>query len=168
MVVHPSVYKTTPKVADMEDMTPREIDQFLTCARVGRIGMSLDEGPYVVPVGYAYSGGKIFFHTCKTGMKMEAIRKNPNVCFEVDEATSDMSLFKSVIIFGRAEIIEDREGMTPFLQKLIDKYRVPVAFEEYMRRPGRDLEGEMRAVRICLIHPKQITGKKVARKNGNF
>ena len=47
-----------------EEMTPKEIDQFLTCARVGRLGISLENGPYIVPVGYAYANGKIFFHTC--------------------------------------------------------------------------------------------------------
>ncbi|MEM1524553.1 MAG: pyridoxamine 5'-phosphate oxidase family protein [Nitrososphaerales archaeon] len=152
----------------MEDMTPKEIDQFLTCARVGRIGVITNEGPYIVPVGFGYSNGKIFFHTCEKGIKMDSIRKNPNVCFEVDEAISDASLAKSVIIMGYAEIIEDRERMIPYLQKLIDKYRVPVPFDEYMSRPGRDKEKELSAVRICLITPKRVSGKKIVRKDSNF
>lgn len=152
----------------MEDMTPKEIDQFLTCARVGRIGVITNEGPYIVPVGFGYSNGKIFFHTCEKGIKMDSIRKNPNVCFEVDEAISDASLAKSVIIMGYAEIIEDRERMIPYLQKLIDKYRVPIPFDEYMSRPGRDKEKELKAVRICLITPKSVSGKKIVRKDSNF
>lgn len=43
-----------------EEMTLKEIEQFLTCARVGRLGISLESGPYIVPVGYAYADGKIF------------------------------------------------------------------------------------------------------------
>jgi len=143
-----------------EEMTSKEIDQFLTCARVGRLGISLENGPYIIPVGYAYANGKIFFHTCNKGMKMDAIRRNPNVCFEVDEALSDTSMYKSVIIFGSAEIIEDKEKMIPYLQKLIDKYRVPESFDKYMSKPGRNKEKELKAVRICIITPKKITSKK--------
>jgi nitroimidazol reductase NimA-like FMN-containing flavoprotein (pyridoxamine 5'-phosphate oxidase superfamily) len=153
-------------VAEMsaEEMTQKEIDHFLTCARVGRLGICLENGPYIVPVGYAYSKGKIFFHTCNKGLKIEGIKKNPNVCFEVDETLSDASMFKSVIIFGTAEIIDDKEEMIPHLQKLIDKYRVPESFNEYMSKPGRNREKELEAVRICLITPKKITSRKYVKK----
>jgi nitroimidazol reductase NimA-like FMN-containing flavoprotein (pyridoxamine 5'-phosphate oxidase superfamily) len=122
--------------------------------------MVLEEGPYVVPVGYAYSDGKVFFHTCCKGLKMGGLRRNSNVCFEVDEALSDATMWMSVIIFGRAEIIEDEQKMIPYLQKLIDKYRVPLNFDEYMRKPGRNRESELKAVRICLITPTKITGRR--------
>jgi hypothetical protein len=144
-----------------EEMTTKEIDQFLSCARVGRLGLMLENGqPYVVPVGYAYAEGKIFFHTCNKGLKMNAIRRNANVCFEVDEALSDTSMFKSVIIFGTAKIISDKVKMIPYLQKLIDKYRIPESFDTYMSKPGRNREKELKAVRICIITPKKTTGKK--------
>lgn len=152
----------------VEEMSGPEIDQFLTCARVGRIGMILKEAPYIVPVGYAYSEGKIFFHSCQGGLKMEAMRKNPNVCFEVDESISDGSLAKSVIIWGKIEIIEEKEKMIPYLQKLIDKYRVPVTFSEYMRRGNRNVKEELEQVRICLIHPTTVCGRKLIRRNSNF
>ena len=149
----------------VEEMTPAEIDQFLTCARVGRLGVSLKDGPYIVPVGYVYSNGKIFFHTCKEGLKMDTIKRNPNVCFEVDEALSDISMFKSVIAFGTAEIIDDEEEMIPCLQKLIDKYRVPETFDKYMSKPGKNREKELKAVRICVITPRKITGRKLMPKD---
>jgi len=144
-----------------EEMTVKEIEQFLTCARVGRLGICLESGPYVVPVGYACADGKIFFHTCNKGLKMDGVRKNPNVCFEVDEALSDTSMFRSVIIFGTAEIIDEKEKKIPYLQKLINKYRIPENFDKYMSKPGRNREKELEAVRICVITPKKITGKKL-------
>jgi nitroimidazol reductase NimA-like FMN-containing flavoprotein (pyridoxamine 5'-phosphate oxidase superfamily) len=144
-----------------EEMNQKEIDQFLACARVGRIGIVLENGqPYVVPVGYAYADGKIFFHTCNKGLKTNAIRHSANVCFEVDEALSDTSMFKSVIMFGTAEIISDKAKMIPYLQKLIDKYRVPETFDNYMNKPGRNRKKELQTVRICIITPKKITGRK--------
>jgi nitroimidazol reductase NimA-like FMN-containing flavoprotein (pyridoxamine 5'-phosphate oxidase superfamily) len=145
-------------VAPIHAMTQAEIDQFLMCARVGRIGVMLEEGPYVVPVGFGWSEGKVFFHSCEKGVKMDGIRANPNVCFEVDETLSDTSLSKSVIIMGRVEVIQERRRMIPYLQKLIDKYRVPVAFGEYMKRGGRRLDEELERVRICLITPNKMSG----------
>ena len=91
---------------------------------------------------------------------MEAIRSNPNVCFEVDESLSDASLAKSVIIMGRAEVIEDKKEMIPYLQLLINKYRVPEEFETYIRKPGRNRDKELSMVRIVVITPTQMTGKK--------
>jgi len=144
-----------------EEMTKAEIERFLVCARVGRLGVTLEDGtPYIVPLGYAYADGEISFHTCEKGLKMKALRQNANVCFEVDETLSDASMFKSVIIFGTAEIISDKTKMIPYLQRLIDKYRVPENFDTYMSKLGRDREKELQAVRICIITPKKITGKK--------
>ena len=148
----------------MKEMTREEIEQFLTCTRIGRLGMVLEDGPYVVPLGFAYSDGKVYFHTCCKGLKMESLRKNKHVCFEVDESLSDATMYKSVIIFGTAEIIEDEKRMIPYLQKLIDKYRVPLNFDEYMRKPGRNRESELKAARICLITPTKITGRKLIPK----
>jgi nitroimidazol reductase NimA-like FMN-containing flavoprotein (pyridoxamine 5'-phosphate oxidase superfamily) len=149
----------------VQDMTRAEIDQFLACSTVGRVGITLERGCYIVPVGYAYQNGEIFFHSCFSGLKMDGLRANPNVCFEVDESTSDVSMYKSVIAWGKSRIIDDPEEMRPYLQALIDKYRMPVSFEEYMSRPGRDLDKEMAIVRIVVIKPAEIRGIMMIRIN---
>ena len=143
-------------------MKPGEIDQFLVHSRVGRIGMSVEDGPYVVPVGYCYEDGEIFFHSCFSGLKMRSMARDPDVCFLVDESLSDGSMYKSVIVRGSVVII-DGERMLPYLQSLINKYRVPVGFEEYISRPGRSREKEMAVVRVCVITPKEITSRKMMR-----
>lgn len=148
-----------------EEMSPEEIDQFLTCARVGRLGIALKDEPYIVPVGFGYADGKVFFHTCNKGLKMDGLRRNPNVCFEVDETISDTTMYKSVILRGKAEIIDDEKTMIPYLQKLIDKYRVPLGFDEYMGKPGRNKEKELKAVRICIITPTITTGRRLVPKD---
>lgn len=138
-------------------MTQPEIDQFLTCAPVGRISVILEGWPYIVPIGFGFSEGKVFFHSCVEGIKMEALRTNPKVCFEVDESLSDVSLSKSVIIFGEIEIISQKKHVIPYLQKLIDKYRVSIPFGEYMKRGGRNLKQELERINICLIKPHKTT-----------
>ncbi len=148
-----------------KEMSMEEIEQFLLNARVGRLGLSSPSGPYVVPLGYAYSNGEVFFHTCSKGSKMKLLEDNSSVCFEVDESLSDGSMYKSVIIFGKTKLISDREQMIPYLQKLIDKYRVPEPFNDYMNKSGRNREKDLAAVRICVISPTKITGKKFIAKS---
>jgi hypothetical protein len=166
--------KAEPKEKDILNLAPGEmsrpeIDQFLTCARVGRIGLALQDGPYIVPVGYGYSEGEIYFHTCREGIKIEALRSRPTVCFEVDESISDVSLAKSVIILGKAELIQEDARKIPYLEKLIDKYRVPATFGQYMaRRPDRNVKEELQAVMIGLITPFRITGRKFVRTTASF
>jgi nitroimidazol reductase NimA-like FMN-containing flavoprotein (pyridoxamine 5'-phosphate oxidase superfamily) len=99
--------KMTRKI--LQPMSSAEWDQFLTCARVGRVGIALKDGPYIVPVRYAYERGEIFFHSCFRGLKMDGMRENTDVCFEVDESTSDASMYKSVIARSTVEILEDSE-----------------------------------------------------------
>jgi nitroimidazol reductase NimA-like FMN-containing flavoprotein (pyridoxamine 5'-phosphate oxidase superfamily) len=96
---------------------------------------------------------------------MEGLKKNPNVCFQVDESLSDTSMYKSVIIKGLAKVIENEDEMIPYLQALINKYRVPVSFDEYISRPGRSREKEMAAMRIIVVSPTEISGRSMIRVN---
>ncbi len=93
---------------------------------------------------------------------MRSMARDPDVCFLVDESLSDGSMYKSVIVRGSVEIM-DGERMLPYLQSLINKYRVPVGFEEYISRPGRSREKEMAVVRVCVITPEEITSRKMMR-----
>ena len=144
-------------------MSQLEIDQFLTCARTGRLGLVINGEPYIIPVGFVYHKGKIAIHSCTKGKKMEALKSNPRVCFEVDETLSDVSMYKSVILQGTSRILEDEQEMIPYLQLHIDKYRVPEEFEAYMSKPGRKRNEELKAVRIIEITPDQISGRKFIR-----
>ena len=144
-------------------MSQLEVEQFLTCARTGRLGLVIDDEPYIIPVGYVYHQGKIAIHSCTQGKKMKALHRQPRVCFEVDESISDASMYKSVIIHGTVEILADEKAMIPYLQLHIDKYRIPEKFEAYMNKPGRKRDEELKAVRIILITPDKVTGKKFMR-----
>ena len=115
----------------LEEMTAQEIDQFLTCARVGRIGIALEDEPYIVPVGYGYENGKVFFHSCFKGLKMNGIKQNPNVCFEVelDHKIHNTGIpckwsttYKSIIGYGTASILTDIKEKKKALKILIDHY----------------------------------------------
>ena len=62
---------------------------------MGRIGCYADNEIYVVPITYAYQDGFIYAHS-KEGKKVQMMRQNPKVCFQVD-AMENMTNWRSVI-----------------------------------------------------------------------
>ncbi len=107
-----------------------EVERVLGEAEVGRLGTSADGRPYVVPLSFAYHGGKIIIHGAKIGKKMENITMNPRVCFEVD--TSEIIpaddpcgftyKYRSIIADGTARIVEDPFEKAASLKLLVEKY----------------------------------------------
>ena len=75
-----------------------EIDQILHHERLGRIGCYAKGKVYVVPTTFAYDGKYIYGHS-REGQKIEMMRKNPNICFQID-SMEDMANWKSVIVQG--------------------------------------------------------------------
>lgn len=86
---------------------------------MGFLGLCSNGIPYVVPMTYGYSNGKILLHCALKGMKLEYIRTNPNVCFTVGwqsgktirhpQGAHCKANHDSVICYGTARIIEDRD-----------------------------------------------------------
>lgn len=83
------------------ELTTTQIENLLHSQRIGRIGCHSDGLTYVVPITFAYDGTYIYGHT-KEGMKIDMMRKNPNVCLEVD-SMENMSNWRSVIAWGEFE-----------------------------------------------------------------
>lgn len=84
--------------AVIEELGRDEIDELLATQVVGRIGCHADGLTYVVPVIHAYDGESIYVATVE-GRKVEMMRRNPSVCFEVDEYDGAGS-WRSVIVQG--------------------------------------------------------------------
>ena len=79
-------------------LNDNEVDNLLLSQSVGRIGYTNGKEPFITPVTYTYDGEKIIGQTSE-GMKMDIIRENPMVCFEVD-IMSGMDNWKSVLVSG--------------------------------------------------------------------
>src|SRR4051794_33583765 len=88
-----------------------EIEALLRQRRVGRIGCCIDDRPYVVPVDFAYDGSAVYV-VSGPGRKIDAMRTDPRVCFEVDEIDeSDGTLvWRSVIADGVYVELTDDDG----------------------------------------------------------
>jgi nitroimidazol reductase NimA-like FMN-containing flavoprotein (pyridoxamine 5'-phosphate oxidase superfamily) len=85
-----------------------QINNILSSQALGRLACAKGKQPYVVPVTYAYDGEYIYGQS-NEGLKLEILRKNPKVCFEVD-LMIDMRNWKSVIVYGKFEELKDKEA----------------------------------------------------------
>ena len=82
-------------------LTSEQINSVLSSQAVGRLACTDGRQPYIVPVTYTYDGICIYGQT-NDGKKLEVLRKNNNVCFEVDRMT-DMQNWQSVVVYGSFE-----------------------------------------------------------------
>ena len=101
------------------NLNEEEIEAVLHSQLLGRIGCHDDDITYIVPISYAYDGQNIYAHTYK-GMKIDIMRKNPKVCFEV-ENMSNMANWKSVICWGEFEELNHEPDRHYALEKLQDR-----------------------------------------------
>jgi len=97
-------------------MSRDEMQHLLKKYSYGRLGLAFQNEPYVVPVSYGYHQGRIFFHSAKQGKKVDFMKKNNKVCFEVDEHQKGWA---SVICYGTASLRDDIEAKREFSQALM-------------------------------------------------
>ena len=90
-------------------LTPVEIERLLASEFTGRIGCNADGRTYVVPITYAYRSGNVYCHGAE-GQKVRMMRKQPDVCFEIDRV-EDLGNWKSVIAEGRFYELGGREAL---------------------------------------------------------
>jgi nitroimidazol reductase NimA-like FMN-containing flavoprotein (pyridoxamine 5'-phosphate oxidase superfamily) len=113
-----------------EKMDSVEIEQLLQQQVVGRIGCHANGLTYVVPVSYAYDGNSIYCHTFE-GMKVDMMRKNPQVCFEVD-STKNLANWQSVIAWGTFQELSEGPNRGEAI-KMLRERKVPILSSQTMQ-----------------------------------
>ena len=101
------------------NLSKKEIEEVLQSSLMGRIGCSDDHKIYVVPVNYVYDGTHIIAHSVE-GMKIQMMRRNPQVCFQVD-AIKDFTNWKSVIAWGEFQEITDSRERYNAMKFFVDR-----------------------------------------------
>jgi nitroimidazol reductase NimA-like FMN-containing flavoprotein (pyridoxamine 5'-phosphate oxidase superfamily) len=134
-----------------KDLDEQGIAGLLSKVRVGHLGTVDRSGkPYIVPISFNYVDGTIYFHGGK-GQKMDNIRGNSNICFEVISLQPPEYLYRSsgrtvrqnwecVIVRGEAEEVTD------------EAERVKVFGEA-----GKKML-------VCKVNPETISGRTSFRK----
>jgi len=121
-----------------------------------------DDYPYGMPMNHFYNedDGNIYFHSGNVGHRLEALRKHDKVSFCVyDEGfhkEGDWALtFRSVIVFGRIEIIDDMNMIADITTKLSHKFTDDDA---YIRR---EIKVSGPRTLLLKLSPEHICGKTV-------
>jgi len=91
------------------ELTKDQIENILQSQAHCRIACTDGLMPYLVPVSYAYDGKYIYCQS-KEGKKLTILRKNPNVCVQV-ETMSGMNNWQSVIVYGTFEELENEDAI---------------------------------------------------------
>lgn len=135
----------------MIDISREEIDELLREQVVGRVGCHVDGLTYVVPLIYAYDGDAVYVASIE-GQKTEMMRRNPRVCFEVDEYAPGG--WRSVIVQGEYEELEGED-----VAKALDLLQA--RFGRTRSESNRRLVGSETVVFRITI--REVTGRSVRR-----
>jgi nitroimidazol reductase NimA-like FMN-containing flavoprotein (pyridoxamine 5'-phosphate oxidase superfamily) len=144
------------------------ICSFLRQASVGHIASARDGQPFLNPTTFWFDedNHQIIFHSNVTGRIRSNIEDNPQVCFEASELgkllPSNIALefslqYRSVIVFGRAHLIEDAEAARRALYGLIHKYFPSLtAGKEFREITDR----ELKRTSVYAIQIEEWSGKE--------
>ncbi len=143
-----------------QEISQQEAQNILERATSGTLAVSGDDGyPYAVPLSFAYSDGKIYFHCAQKGHKLDAINRNDKVSFCViaqDEIVPEKytTYFKSVIAFGRARVLTDEQEKRHGLELLAEKYS-----PQFPETREAEIKSGWPAVCVVEIQVEHLTGK---------
>lgn len=155
---------------------------FLNEEKVGRVASIDVQGyPQIIPMNFVYvkndsidtqtgnnNIGAIYMHSHPFGEKIENIKRNSKVGFEVDsyvcflpsyyfhptDASQADTLYVSVVIKGNASIVQDSVEKARVLNALMKKYQKEGGYESLASNMG-----SVREVTVLKIVPDQIRGK---------
>jgi len=144
------------KITDID-----EIEGIIKKALICRLGLVDNDEPYIIPVCFGYERGALYFHGSLKGRKVELIKKNNKVCFEMDidaelEKSEDPCKWtmkgKSVVGVGRASILEDDGEKSHALRLIMGHYSEG---DFSFPKPALD------SVSVVRVDISSITGKKI-------
>ena len=144
-------------------LSQEKIVDILKEEKRGVLSVIGDEGyPYGIPINYWYNeeNGKIYFHSGKTGHKVDAMAANKKVSFCVYDSgyrkEGEWALnISSVIVFGKVSIVEDFKQAMDICRCLSLKYTQDVAYIE------EEIEKYGNATLCYELCPEHMTGKIV-------
>lgn len=153
----------------LEIKSPQKIAEFLNSEHVGRVASTDKEGfPQIIPMNFVFINEAIYMHSYTRGEKLDNIRANPKVGFEVDreveflpsyfssptDASQADTLYISVVIKGDGIIVNDMNEKTMALNALMEKYQPEGRYEKLT--PDMPVINEVAIIKVI---PKTIKGK---------
>lgn len=142
-------------------LTPDQCGAVLERNSSGVLAVAGDGGyPYAVPLSYVWKDGKLWFHWAVEGHKLDAIRADSRASFCVIDQDKTVpeeytTYYRSVIVFGRARVLDDPAEKRQAIEALSQKYRP--GFPEAM---AAEIDGAWE--RFCMVElsAELVTGKQ--------
>jgi uncharacterized protein len=146
---------------DREIIDHKLIDDILSNSIICRVAMMDGDKPYIVPLNYGYCDNALFIHSASVGKKIELLKLNNKVCFEIDvegelikaDISCDWSInYCSLIGYGTMDIITDFDEKQAGLDII-------------MKQHGKSenniyKKSNVEAIVILKLNIEQITGKQ--------
>ena len=156
-------------IGKLQIKSKEKITEFLNTEQTGRIA-SIDANgfPQIIPMNFVFTNDVIYMHSHKRGEKLENMKRNDKVGFEVDknleflpsyffdptDASLADTLYISVVIKGNCVIVEDKEEKVLALNGLMKKYQPEGGYEPM--NSGMDVLNEVAVIKII---PNTMRGK---------
>ena len=147
---------------DREITDKSEIEAIIQNAQICRLAMLDGQRPYMVPLCYGYQDNTLYFHSANVGKKLDLLRSNNQVCFEIDmdckvvrgeNACKWGMQYKSIIGYGKAEFLEDPAAKRRALDIIMAQYAGPDSKFTYE-------DSEIKHTVVIQVRVESITGKK--------
>lgn len=152
------------RLKDKEIKDFRIIEEIIRKTDVCRIAFANDNIPYIVTMNFGYTSDperRLYFHCSDTGRKLDMIRKNNYVCFEMDtdhqiytgNRGCDWGMkFSSIVGYGYISVITEKGAKEKGLNYIMSKYGGVKKFTYD--------EKVFEKTTILRLDIKEITGKK--------
>lgn len=137
-----------------------EIMEVLETAEYGILStISEDDTPYGTPLNFAYDNGVLYFHCATEGHKLDNIRYNANGCFTIVDsvellASKFSTKYRSVVVFGKVQIVETPEEKKQGLIKIVEKLS-----PDFVENGIKYIDGAFDRVTVLRMDVEHMTGK---------
>ena len=149
MNTFPQTARTTLKRLPQRGVFDRElINQILDEGFICHVGFAVDGQPFVIPTGYARAGDKLFIHGSQASRMLRTLEQGIEVCVTVTlidglvlarSAFHHSMNYRSVVVFGRATVVDDREEKLAALLAL-SEHMIPDRWADVREPNERELQ----------------------------
>lgn len=138
-----------------------EMEAIIQEATVCYVGMTSGEGPYVLPMNFAFADGCVYLHADIHGTKIDILRQNPSVCINFNTGNELFHRHKEVgCSWGMKFKSVNVHGKVVFVEEYDEKYRVmKLVMQKYSGEDYEFSEPSIRNVLVMRIKIEKITGK---------
>jgi nitroimidazol reductase NimA-like FMN-containing flavoprotein (pyridoxamine 5'-phosphate oxidase superfamily) len=145
----PQTARTTLRRLPQRGAFDREsINQILDEGFICHVGFAVDGQPFVIPTGYARAGDRLFIHGSQASRMLRTVGQGIDVCLTVTlidglvlarSAFHHSMNYRSVVVFGRATVVDEREEKLAALRALSD-HMIPGRWDDVREPNERELQ----------------------------